>query len=211
MNRDILYREMELGDYSDLLKLVIDTWRYNEWVAENLVAPLAEKFMVETLLNSSQRIVATYDGNLIGVLAADTAIEDPFTILCKCKEIDALLRLTENDTGDNTILHQYLKTKRLNLDMLESRYECYQGLINLLIVKDGYKGFGIGSKLFGMANNYFHDNNVSRFYLFTDSASNVHFYEIKGMRRVREISYKWDENNVQSIEVYYMYEGFTLE
>lgn len=210
MTEQIIYREMGPGDYDELLKLVIDTWQYADWVTAKLVAPLAEKFMVETLLHSSLRTVAVHNGKIAGIIAVGTGTDDAVAILCKSKELDALLRLTSDSTNEGKFLHQYLETKQLNLDMLKSRYDCYQGVINLLIVKKEYKGFGIGSTLFNRANRYFYDNRVSRFYLFSDSASNVFFYEKKGMERVSEISYKWDKTDDDSNEEYYMYEGITL-
>ena len=53
-----------------------------------------------------------------------------------------------------------------------------------------YRGLGIGKKLFRALLDYMEQQNISRFYLYTDNSCNYGFYEHQGMRRCGQKSYK---------------------
>ena len=67
--------------------------------------------------------------------------------------------------------------------MLHQTNQDYQGELSFLQLMGWYRGLGLGKELFNLLISYMQEQQINRFYLYTDTSCNYHFYEHLGMMR----------------------------
>ena len=70
MKQETILRKMIPEDYDSILVLVINTWDYRSWVPNNLVAPMADFFLSDLLLESDDIFVAQTGDDIVGIVAS---------------------------------------------------------------------------------------------------------------------------------------------
>ncbi|HBH6881779.1 GNAT family N-acetyltransferase [Enterobacter sp. 04-C-01-SI_S15] len=201
------YRELEEKDYQDVLDLVTETWNYAEWVQPDMIASMAGYFLNDALLVSDRCIVAEIDGRFAGIVTASVGQCNRLTGFLMQQQLNILMTLTADLSGRIGVFYQYLQTKKINQNMLNSVTGRFDGHIPLFIVKSEFKGMGLGSALFSQVMDIFRLNEVKNYFLFSDSASNHDFYRHKGMTKIRNHTFLWDEADPATAEDYYLFEG----
>ncbi|SDQ08032.1 GNAT family N-acetyltransferase [Carnobacterium viridans] len=206
MKQETILRKMIPEDYDSILVLVINTWDYRSWVPNNLVAPMADFFLSDLLLESDDVFVAQIGDDIVGIVATGLVDQTNIQKISTRKNISSLekiLRITEPDS----IFLKYIQTLEINEFLLEKSQKNYDAGLNLLIVKEEFKGLGIGGLLYNHFYDYLKQHQAENFYLFTDNSSDYQYYEHKGLSRVAEKKYYWEPGNNDTLEIYYLYEG----
>lgn len=139
------YRELEEKDYQDVLDLVTETWNYAEWVQPDMIASMAGYFLNDALLVSDRCIVAEIDGRFAGIVTASVGQCNRLTGFLMQQQLNILMTLTADLSGRIGVFYQYLQTKKINQNMLNSVTGRFDGHIPLFIVKSEFKGMGLNS------------------------------------------------------------------
>ncbi|MDN2453930.1 GNAT family N-acetyltransferase [Lactobacillus sp. UCMA15818] len=209
MREKIIYRKMEDADYQEVLEMVIETWDYREWIEKPLVKPMAEFFLCDLLVGADDVFVAVINSKIVGIVATSHEQWSRLQYVWQRRQLKSLLQLAGFE-DKNYIFAQYMETMNIDEELLALSGKKYGGALNLLIVKEGYQGLGIGGKLYKHFYDYLQRLGVNNFYLFTDNSSNFKFYDHKGLQRVNQKNFFWkDEDGTphKNPEIYYLYEG----
>ena len=188
MKKETILRKMIPEDYDSILDLVINTWDYRSWVPNNLVAPMADFFLSDLLLESDDIFVAQIGDDIVGIVASGLVDQTNIQKISTRKNISSLekiLRITE----PGSIFLKYIQTLEINEFLLEKSRKNYDAGLNLLIVKEEFKRLGIGGLLYNHFYDYLKQHQAENFYLFTDNSSDYQYYEHKGLSRVAEKKY----------------------
>lgn len=191
-------------DLEKINQMIISIWDYNAWVPKNNVIPMAEFFLGEVIISSSRIFVVRDNDEIVGVIAAAITNNIRQKANAKIIKYKALQKIIQDKKQD--VFESYIDTLILNEKLLLESKKNFTASLNLFILDERYQGMGIGSKLYSIFTDYLIDNKIQEFFLFTDNSSNFLFYERKGMIRIAEEKYSWD-NSMESTELYYLYEG----
>lgn len=82
----------------------------------------------------------------------------------------------------------------------------YKGELAFFVVDKKNRGQGIGRKLFQSAVNYMKSQNISEFYLFTDTSCNYPFYEHLGLTKKCEIQQEINTNYNKETMTFFIYD-----
>ncbi|KRM91982.1 GNAT family N-acetyltransferase [Liquorilactobacillus cacaonum] len=209
MQKRVSYRKISDDDYQTVLEMVIETWDYREWIEKPLVRPMAEFFLCDLLVGSDDVFVAVVDNSVVGIVATSHEQWSRLQFIWQRRQLKSLAQLAGYE-DKNYIFAQYMETMNIDEELLALSNKKYGGALNLLIVKKGFQGMGIGGKLFEHFYNYLKELKVKNFYLFTDNSSNFRFYDYKGLKCINQKNFFWKDKNgtpQKQPEIYYLYEG----
>lgn len=195
--------ELSESDLEKINQMIISIWDYNSWIPKQNVIPMAEFFLSEVIINSSRIFVVRDNGEIIGVIAAAITNNIRQKASAKINKYKSLQKIILNKKQD--VFVSYIETLILNEKLLLESKKNFTASLNLFILDERYQGMGIGSKLYSIFTDYLLDKKIQEFFLFTDNSSNFRFYERKGLIRLAEAEYSW--NNIASKELYFLYEG----
>lgn len=196
--------EFSESDLEKINQMIISIWDYNAWIPKKNVKPMADFFLGEVILSSSRIFVVRDNDEIVGVIAASIINSIRQKASAKIRKYKALQEITSDKKQD--VFESYIDTLILNEKLLLESKKDFTAALNLFILDERYQGMGIGSKLYSIFTEYLTDNKIQEFFLFTDNSSNFIFYERKGLVRIAEEKYSWD-NSEDSTELYYLYEG----
>lgn len=201
------YREYESEDFLAVLQMILDTWKFSDWIPGENAKTSGVYYLLEILASSSKVWVATQQDEVVGVIGVkDTHIQN-FHPIYELKKSLAYCQIMTRKEGRNKFL-QFIQTDGLDQELLHSVKHHFDAELTLLIVKEGHKGEGIGNTLYNTFLNYLNLQRLSNFFVFTDSSCNYPFYEHKGLRREAEKPFYWhDPDSTPTQEEYYLYSG----
>ena len=192
------------SDLEKINQMIISIWDYHAWIPKNHVIPMAEFFLAEVIITSSRIFVVRDHNEIVGVIAASITNNLRQKANAKIKKYRALQKIILDKKQH--VFESYIDTLILNEKLLLDSQKDFTASLNLFILDERYQGLGIGSKLYSIFTEYLIDHKIQTFFLFTDNSSNFLFYERKGLKRIAEEKYSWNDST-ESTELYYLYEG----
>jgi GNAT superfamily N-acetyltransferase len=200
-------KDLGTDDYQTLRELIIEIWQYNEWVTQSDVIPMADLFLSLALTGSSKIFVCRHQGKIVGVISALIIKNFKMQLFLKSKELSSISLLV-NGGRPVTTFDYYLETEKLNNELLRKSGKNFQASLELFVLKEEFRGCGLGNLLYNAFLSYLAKHGITHFYLLTDSSSNYKFYEHKGLKRIEEQRFYWGHTDGTGFEDYYVYEGF---
>lgn len=195
-------------DYQRLTRLVFDTWNYPSWVPSEKIRPMVEIFLIDLLLYSTQLVVARKNGHIIGLIAYNISENINELSWFRYRHANALCQLLEQD-ADDTVFSRYIATMRLDEELVQESGEKFGASLTLFMIEKSARGLGLGNRLYHHFLNDLIEHQVEQFYVLTDSASDVSFYDKKGLDRLAGKTFYWSSHdNWEAAEDYYLYRGF---
>ena len=183
---DIILREWREEDFRPTAEIVNQTW-WEGSMNEKSDHLVSNAFLRACLKDQSYIRVAEKDGKILGVImGCDRRNHHPsFTERLKYWQ-SALFLLLDHDAR-----HMAMEDggeEKLHKELLHKAGEKnYDAEVPFFIVSEEARGMGVGKKLFVSLMEYFRDNNVNSWYVFTDTDCSYQFYEHVGARRQAEI------------------------
>ena len=138
------------------------------------------------------------DGKVAGIMIGANQRKKAFHIQHFLKAIwySLLLLPIKKVYKKEPILKEYQKNMK---KMKKEIFQCTDAEINLFLLKQEYRGCGIGNTLYSNIEKYFLQSSVASYYVHTDTGCNYNFYLKHGMHILAErktnISYA-DENDI---------------
>lgn len=184
-----IYREVKEKDYEQIENLIAESFFLNEYVPEGeTLNELKKTYLRSCLTEATYKQVAELDGIIVGVIMgyADKDF-NIFGMLFHSAETlfhGLKTRLAANEAGfDSQPVDKLFATYK---KLIKGRSKNYNGILTLFIVNEKFRGTGVGSTLLQRVETYFQDNNVKKFYLYTDTTCNFEYYEHHGFDRANE-------------------------
>jgi len=207
---EVTIRQASESDYTFMHDLLFNTWYQEEGSEEKIAYTLAEIDLNHVLNQSTFGLIAEKDDENLGFILAKVKNEQPVLRQLQSDPYRALKVIS--DTSQEKLaegLPHLLREHEINNEMLEQAEKEFDAEICLFIMSPKARGMGIGSQLYQKVIDYFDENNVKHYYLFTDDGCNFQFYESRQMYRSQTLPFNKEDSLEDSSFNYYLYENTT--
>lgn len=179
---DITYRPIQSKDFKYLAKIIQDTWYGGKWDRANIPYFLSLRYLYHTLARHDFSKVALKNGEPVGLVLARGKtfpfVNKRFSLYSfwmSCK----LLFSKEGREG----MQGSREEQAIDDFLLEDTGNDFDGELILFIVGEDARGLGVGSSLFRQFLDYQMTIKTKEYFLFTDDACTVEFYDRKGLEQ----------------------------
>lgn len=175
-------REYENKDFKVLLNIIRETWNYDRFSSPKTAVKLAKVFLSSCLTNQTFSRVAVLEGKPVGIILCKNAAIHKCPVKYRLKQVGAIASLFFSGEG-RKVSKIFESVGGIDKQLLKECGKDYPAELALFAVDSACRGRGIGKMLFQAAEDYFREQNLEEFYLFTDTSCNYGFYEHQGMMR----------------------------
>lgn len=202
----LTFRSFKPKDIADIHQLVYETWyETKDDPNSTITKALAQFYVNDCLHGSNYGQVAIIKNKVTGVILGNVHANGNSLGALATSGLNELFQFSKTPI-DQTQLISSLKTeKELNESMLGESKEEYDAEIRLFLIDKQFQGQGVDSQLLTNLLNHFNEQAVKKYYLFTDDACNIEFYDYKGLKKIKRRTHPHD--NSSSPFQYYMYDG----
>lgn len=208
------FRDVKLNDIDAIVKEYEKTWGIAEEVGKDASLSLSRRCVLHYLEPSTHGTIAELDGKFMGLLLARV-----FNKPVMFPEVSKMLREQEsamkehNDGKYSQALEEAygMRTLETKLEAKSHINDLTQAELELFLVSQDARGHGVGGGLWKRTMHMLRNNGVNRYYLHTDSACDVSFYDYHGLRKdaswLRE-DHSYETKNMKSlVDDLYIYSG----
>lgn len=208
------FRSVKLSDIDAMVKEYERTWGIAHEVGKDASLSLSRRSVLHYLEPSTHGTIAEIDGKFMGLLLARV-----FDAPVLFPEVERMLREQEAAMKENCDKNYALALEEAyGMRALETKLEAKshinnltQAELELFLVSPDARGHGVGGGLWKRTMHMLRNNGVNRYYLHTDSACDVSFYDYHGLRRDASFmrsDHPYEAKNVKSlVDDLYIYSG----
>lgn len=205
MKKNITFENYNDKYFREISKIINDNWHYNELTSTKTAEILSFTYLYSCLSKQTFTKVALIDNIPVGIIIANCKNKFNFNLLYKLKLIKNIFLLAISSEGRN-VSKIFGNVDNIDNDLLSNLDKDYIAELVFFAVDHNFKNMGIGKKLFNKAINYFQDNHINSFYLFTDTTCNFGFYEHFGMIRKGSFDETFTTNKGKKEISFYIYD-----
>lgn len=211
---DVEFRPVQFGDIDAIVKEYERTWGIAQQVGKDASLSLSRRSVLHYLAPSTHGTIAEVEGKFMGLLLARV-----FGKPVLFPEVSEMLRAQEASMKEkNDAKYDEALEEAYGMRALETKLEAKshinnltQAELELFLVSPDARGHGVGGGLWKRTMHLLRNNGVNRYYLHTDSACDVSFYDYHGLRK--DASYKRAEHSYEAqntkslVDDLYIYSG----
>lgn len=182
MSKEVSYRSIRPRDIHPLARIIQDTWFSGETVNQNVPIYASRVLLYYYLMRHGFSKVAVKDGVPVGIIIGG---EKNVSLLTKRFSLYAffnLFKLCFSKEGRQSI-KEFFKENAIDKQLLKNAGESFDSELILFVVGEEARGLGVGSSLFKHFKSYQISIQAKSYFLFTDDACTIEFYERKGLKR----------------------------
>lgn len=182
MREQIILREYQKTDQKALANVVREAWKYDRFCSPKTAAKMANAYLYSCFTNQTFTRVAEVAGVPVGIIMGKNiqAHKCPFSLRIKWLKSIAALYVSKEGREISKI---FACVQGIDRELLAACQKDYQGELAFFAVSEKCRGKGLGRTLFQAVVGYMKSQNISEFYLFTDTSCNYPFYEHLGLTR----------------------------
>jgi hypothetical protein len=205
MPENLVLREYRKDDQSAIADIIRKTWKYDEFCSHKTARKLANVFLAACLANQTFTRVAFLQGEPVGIIMCKNNSEHhcKFSYRLGLMRELFLLKISKEGRQESKFFESI---NNIDDDLLSETKKKYGGEVAFFAVEQRFRGFGIGKTLFMEAKNYFINQKINDFFLFTDTSCNYGFYEHNGLVRNGEKKLVFNERNIRKEITFFLYE-----
>jgi len=205
MEKEIIYREFQKEDSKIIEDIIIEAWKYNNLCSPKTARKMAKVFLTSCLTNQTYIEVALLNNEPIGIIMAKNSKLHKCPLTYRIKQIFAILSLYLSKEG-RKVSKIFSSVSEIDKELLNKCEIEYQGEVAFFAISSKARGKGTGKKMFSDMLEYMKLQNISNFYLFTDTSCNYGFYEHQGMARRIEKSKKFTIKGQETKMTFFIYD-----
>lgn len=208
------FRPVKINDIDAIVEEYERTWGIAHAVGEDASRNLSRRFVLHYLEPSTFGTVATINGKFMGLLLARVYGDKVLF-----KQVQKMLEEQEakmSSKGDS--LHAKALDSAIGMGQIERKLEAMshindltQAELELFIVSPDARGHGVGGGLWKRTMQHLRHRGVNRYFLHTDTACDVSFYDYHGLRRdttwAKKDHEKYADRVKDLVEDLYIYSG----
>lgn len=185
----ISFRPIEKQDYSNLEKIISETWNYEQFCGKKTARKMAKLYLAGCLAEQDFTCVALKDGRAAGIIMGkDLRKRHKTKLKYRLRFLSALFSMALSADGRKT-LKMYGGIDKIDRDLLNGTNQAFDGELSFFVLDRRLRGSGTGKELFNRFMDYAAKNNMESFFLYTDSTCSFGFYEHRGLIRRGEKSF----------------------
>lgn len=188
---EITLREYRKEDFQELSNIIRETWHYDDLASPKTAQKLARVFLSSCLTNYTFSCVALENGKPVGIILVNNKAKHKCPLGLKMQQMKAIISLAISKEGRN-VSKIFESVSGIDKELLKECGTEYPAELALFAVNASCRGKGVGKRLFQAALDYMDEQQLDKFYLFTDTSCNYGFYEHQGMVRRSEREHKFN-------------------
>ena len=205
MDKQIIFRDYREEDRQALENIVREAWKYEKFCSPKIAAKLAKVYFNSCLTNQTFTKVAVADQIPVGIIMGKNTQKHKCPLTLRMKWLVSLLSLCMSREG-RRVLNIFSSVNGIDKELLTVSRKDYKGEVAFFAVDTKYRGIGLGRRLFQTLIDYMKSQNITEFYLFTDTSCNYQFYEHLGLVRRGEKEQFIDVNEEGENMTFFIYE-----
>ena len=182
MNEQIILREYQKTDHQALENIVREAWKYDRFCSPKTAAKMAKVYLSSCLTNQTFTKVAEINGEPVGIIMGKDIENHKCRLSLRMKWLKSIVSLYISKEG-REISKIFAAVQGIDKALLSACKEQYKGELAFFAISEKCRGKGLGKKLFQTVVDYMKSQDISNFYLFTDTSCNYPFYEHMGLTR----------------------------
>ncbi len=182
MSEQIILREYQKTDSHMLETIIRETWRYDRFCSSKTAANMARLYLSTCLTNQTFTRVVIVNDTPVGIIMGKNIQKHKCPLALRVKWLKSIVPLYISNEG-RRILKIFKGIDGIDRELLSACGKDYKGEVTFFAINENYRGKGLGRKLFETLIEYMESQNISDFYLFTDTSCNYPFYEHLGLKR----------------------------
>lgn len=182
MNEQIILREYQKTDHQALENIVREAWKYDRFCSPKTAAKMAKVYLSSCLTNQTFTKVAEINGEPVGIIMGKDIENHKCRLSLRMKWLKSIVSLYISKEG-REISKIFAAVQGIDKALLSACKETYKGELAFFAISEKCRGKGLGKKLFQTVVDYMKSQDISNFYLFTDTSCNYPFYEHMGLTR----------------------------
>ncbi len=208
------FRDVKLGDIDAIVKEYERTWGISKEVGQDASLSLSRRFVLHYLEPSTHGTIAEVDGKFMGLLLArvfDAPVMFP-EVRSMLLEQEREMKSQNDENYARALEEAYaMRALETKLEAKSHINDLTQAELELFLVSPDARGHGVGGGLWRHTMHMLRNNGVNRYYLHTDSACDVSFYDYHGLSKDASWLHKdhpYDIERAKSlVEDLYIYSG----
>ena len=204
MKNKMILREFQKEDAGKIIDIIRKTWHYDDFCHHKVANKLAKVFLYSCLTNQTYTKVAVIDNCPVGIIMGKNIAKHRCPFRYRIKQMTSILSLLLSYEGRQA-LHIFRDVDGIDRELLSHCEMDFQGEVSFFAIDESYRGLGIGKNLFESLLYYMKEQNIQRFYLYTDTSCNYGFYEHQGMKREYEKSLTIEIDNQKQDMNFFIY------
>ena len=182
MEENIQLRPYQPQDRPYLEAIIRKTWNYDRFCQPEVAAKMARVYLTSCLTNQTFTAVAVDGDRPVGIIMGKNRRTHRCPVKLYVQSMAAIASLLCSKQG-RQVSKMFGGVDGIDKELLEKNGVDYPGELAFFAVDESCRGKGLGRKLFEALVAYMRSQEISRFYLFTDTSCNYAFYEHLGMVR----------------------------
>lgn len=182
MNEQIILREYQKTDHQALENIVREAWKYDRFCSPKTAAKMAKVYLSSCLTNQTFTKVAEINGEPVGIIMGKDIENHKCRLSLRMKWLKSIVSLYISKEG-REISKIFAAVQGIDKALPSACKEKYKGELAFFAISEKCRGKGLGKKLFQTVVDYMKSQDISNFYLFTDTSCNYPFYEHMGLTR----------------------------
>lgn len=211
---NVEFRPVKLGDIDAIVKEYERTWGISKEVGQEASLSLSRRFVLHYLEPSTHGTIAEVDGKFMGLLLArvfDAPVMFP-EIRSMLLEQEREMKSQNDENYARALEEAYaMRALETKLEAKSHINDLTQAELELFLVSPDARGHGVGGGLWRRTMHMLRNNGVNRYYLHTDSACDVSFYDYHGLSKDASLlhkDYPYEIERAKSlVEDLYIYSG----
>lgn len=182
MMEEIILREYQEADRQALEDIIRETWEYDKFCSPKIAVKMARLYLDSCLANQTFTRVAIADHVPVGIIMGKNIQKYKCSLKLRVKWLKSVISLYSSKEG-RRISKMFGKIQGIDKQLLSECGKEYEGELAFFAINKKCRGKGLGRRLFQSVADYMKSQNISEFYLFTDTSCNYPFYEHLGLTR----------------------------
>lgn len=206
MDGQIVLREYRKSDRPALIEIIRDTWQYDKFASPKTAQKLARAYLDSCLTNQTFTQVALVDEVPVGIIMVKDRRNHKCPLRFRLNLFGSVASLFFSKEG-RMVTKIFSSVEKIDAQLLKDSPIDYQGEVAFFAVNAKYRGMGLGNKLFEAAQDYMKGQQISSFFLFTDTTCNYPFYEHRGMKRRGEHNHTFEAKGRSGTLTLFIYDN----
>ena len=206
MKQQIVFRQYQDEDRKALENIIRITWGYDKFCTPKTAAKLAKAYLGNCLANQTFTQVAVENGKPIGIIMGKKLKGFPLSRRFYFQKIRSTIPIILSREA-RSVSGIFQTVEKIDQEFLRDSNLNYDAEVAFFAIHPESRGKGVGKQLFQRLMDYFKQEQLRKFYLFTDTSCNYPFYEHMGMTRRKSKNGSFQIKGYHHDMTFFLYDG----